>query len=260
MPTLPETQSQFRDALIQSDADAVAALRRLLVGGIDPERRLSIHQRNYQKGLIEALLVKFPATGWLMGSAFVRQAAERFVCERPPMAPCIAEYGADFPAFLSQELGSERAPYLRDFAELEWCVGQVSIALDRPPVTAEQFSGIDPNMLPNTFLTVQPGLHFLEARWPVDELMTLYLTETAPDRFELPSSDVRIEVRGARGQFYLSRLDAAEFIFRKSIAGGHSIGDAAEFAMDSSADFDPGQALAALIAAQFITGINRDRE
>ena len=92
MRTLPETQSQFRDALIQSDADAVAALRRLLVGGIDPQRRLSIHQRNYQKSLIEALLVKFPATGWLMGSAFVRQAAERFVCERPPTAPCIAEY------------------------------------------------------------------------------------------------------------------------------------------------------------------------
>ena len=56
MRTLAEIQSQFRDALIQSDADAVAALRRLLVGGIDPERRLSIHQRNYQKSLIEALL------------------------------------------------------------------------------------------------------------------------------------------------------------------------------------------------------------
>jgi len=127
-------------------------------------------------------------------------------------------------------------------------------------VTAEKFSGIDPKALPNTFLTLQPGLHFLEARWPVAELMTLYLTETAPDRFELPSNDVRIEVRGARGQFYLNRLDGAEFTFRKSIAGGHSIGDAAELAMDTSADFDPGQALAALIAAKFITGINRDRE
>jgi len=58
--------------------------------------RLSIHRRNYQKSLTEALLVKFPATAWLMGSAFVRQAAERFVCERPPTAPCIAEYGAEF--------------------------------------------------------------------------------------------------------------------------------------------------------------------
>jgi hypothetical protein len=74
------------------------------------------------------------------------------------------------------------------------------------------------------------------------------------------TTELRIEVRGARGQFYLNRLDGAEFTFRKSIAGGHSIGDAAELAMDSSADFDPGQALAALNAAQFITGINRDRE
>jgi hypothetical protein len=145
---------------------------------------------------------------------------------------------------------------LRDFAELEWCVGQVAIAVDCPPVTVEQFCRIDPNMLPSMFVTLQHGLHFCEARWPVDELMTLYLTDSAPDRFDLPSSDVRIEVRGARGQFYVSRLDAAEFTFRKSIAGGHSIGDAAEFAMDSSADFEPGQALAALIAAGFITGIS----
>jgi hypothetical protein len=192
-----------------------------------------------------------------MGTAFLKQAAERFVCERPPAAPCIAEYGAEFPAFLSQAPGCERAPYLRDFAELEWCVGQV---VDRPPVTAEEFSGIDPNILLGTFLTLQPGLHFLEARWPIDQLMALYLTETAPDRFELPSSVIRVEVRGARGQFHLSRLDPAEFTFRRAIAGGRSIGDAAEFAMDVSADFNAGQALAALIAAGFITGINRAHE
>src|SRR5215831_6443900 len=187
-----------------------------------------------------------------MGTAFVTQAAERFVCERAPAGPCIAEYGAEFSAFLSQEPGSERAPYLRDFAELEWCVGQVAIAVDRPPVPAEEFSRLDPNALPNTFLILQPGLLFLEARWPVDELMTLYLTETAPDQLELSSSDVQIEIRGARGQFHFTRLEAAEFIFRKSIAGCHLIGDAAEFALDSFADFDPAQALAALVAAGLI--------
>jgi hypothetical protein len=255
---LAETQSLFRNVVIQSDAEAVTALRPLLVGGSDPEKRLSIHQRNYQRSLVDALLLKFPATGWLMGTAFLTQAAERFVCERPPAAPCIAEYGAEFPAFLSQEPRSERAPYLRDFAELEWCVGQVAIAVDRPPVTAEEFSKIDPNILLSMFLTLQRGLHFLEAGWPVDQLMTLFLTETAPDRFELPSSSIRVEVRGARGQFQLSRLDPAEFTFRKAIAGGRSIGDAAEFAMDVSADFDPGQALTALIATGFITGINRE--
>src|SRR5262245_35394851 len=155
MRTFAETQSRFRDVVIQSDAYAIAELRQLLFGGNAPEKRLSIHQRNYHKTLIDTLLVKFPATGWLMGTAFVTQAAERFVCERPPVAPCIAEYGAEFPVFLSQGLGSERAPYLKDFVELEWCVGQVAIAVDGPPVTAEEFSRIDPNVLPNTFLTLQ---------------------------------------------------------------------------------------------------------
>ena len=90
---------------------------------------------------------------------------------------------------------------------------------------ARKFSAIDPDALPDTLLALQPGLHYLNASWPVDELMKLYLTETAPDRLEFAPAKVWIEVRGARGEFHFSRLDASEYIFRKSISEGHSIGD-----------------------------------
>ncbi len=255
MPTLADVQLRFRDVVIPCDTNAVASLASLLTGGRDPEKRLSVHQRNYRQSLVEALLVKFPATGWLMGTSFVMEAAGRFIREQPPAAPCIAEYGAEFPAFLSQHAGAEPVPYLRDFTELEWHVGQVAIAVDDTLLTLEQFSGIDPDTLPNTLLTLQPGLRFVQAAWPVDELMKLYLTETAPHRLELSPDDVWIEVRGARGEFHISRLDAAEFMFRKCIFEGRSIGDAAESTLDVHPAFDPGQALAALIAVGSVTGI-----
>ena len=57
------------------------------------------------------------------------EAATRFIRECPPQAPCIAEFGADFPDFLSQSPLAERAPYVRKFAELEWYVGKIAIAL-----------------------------------------------------------------------------------------------------------------------------------
>jgi hypothetical protein len=79
--------------------------------------------------------------------------------------------------------------------------------------------------------------------------MTLYLSDTAPNRLDLLPVDVRIEIRGGRGQFHMTRLGTAEFIFRKFIAEGRSIGDAAESALDSDSDFDPSQSLASLISA-----------
>src|ERR1051326_2150993 len=101
-------------------------------------------------------------------------------------------------------------------------------------------------MLPDIQVTLQPGLRYLKASWPVDELMKLYLTDTAPDRLELAPGDVWIEVRGARGQFQLGRLDAGSFTFRKSASEGRSIGESAGIALDVDETFDPGQALAAL--------------
>ena len=225
----------------------------MLLGGHDPAGRLSVHQRNYETSLVDALLVKFPATAWLVGTPFLTKAALRFVHEYPPQAPCIAEYGASFPAFLSTCKGSERVPYLKDFADLEWCVGQVAIAVDAPPISGDVFLKITPEALPQMRLTLQPGLHYLHTSWSVDELMKLYLTQTAPDRLEMAPGDVWIELRGARGQFHFSRLRPAEFIFRKSIAERRSIGEAAELALDIDETFDPGQSLAALIADGLIT-------
>jgi hypothetical protein len=253
--TLAETQLRFRNAVVRADRQHVASLASLLVGGGRPEKRLVVHQRNYRQSLVDALLIKFPATGWLLGTQRLAEAAIRFIREYPPQAPCIAEFGAGFPDFLSQCPQSMRAPYAREFAELEWYIGKVAIAVSGVPVTVEEFSYIDADALPDTLLELQPGLHYLSASWPVDELMKLYLSENVPDRFELLPAKVHIEVRGARGEFNLSRLDPAEAAFRKAISEGCSIVNAAGAALEVSAGFDPGSALIALIAAGLVTGI-----
>jgi len=255
MLRLAEIQSHFRKAVVDGDTGSVATM---LIGGYDPEKRLTVHQRNYLTGLVDSLLVKFPATAWLIGTPFVTEAAKHFAREHPPQAPCIAEYGAAFPDFLAQSAGVKRLPYLREFGQLEWSIGHVSIAVDHASVSREEFSIIDRGALPDTLLMLQSGLHYVDASWPVDELMKLYLMETAPDYFELSPDDVWIEVRGARGEFQLNRLDAASFTFRKSVLEGRSIGDAADGALDINPGFDPGQALAALIAEGLITAIGRN--
>src|SRR5262245_65879730 len=125
MTRLAEVQLHLRDAVVSNGKRRVALQ---LIGGADPSKRLVIHQRNYQSSLIEALRTKFPATEWLVGTGVLTEAAARFIQERPPTTPCIAEFGDTFPDFLAARL--THLDYIRDFGRLEWCVGKAAIAVD----------------------------------------------------------------------------------------------------------------------------------
>lgn len=254
MPSLADTQLRVRRAVVTGEATDVEPL---LVGGRHAAKRLAIHHRHYETSLVTAILGKFPATAWLVGTPFLTQAAQQFVREHPPQAPCIAEYGADFPEFLSTRPTADRVPYLRPFAELEWHLGQVSVAIDRPAAGAEVFSGPSADALTNALLILQPGVRYLHAPWPIDDLIRLHLTDTAPSYLALELEDVWIEVRGARGAFHMKRLDAAEFVFRQALRLGTPLGDAAEQALDAQPTFEPGGALAALFAEGLVTAVSQ---
>jgi hypothetical protein len=255
MLSLLEIQHRMRDALI---ADGPAgALLPLLTGGRDPNARLGIHRRHYQASLTRALLDKFPAVCWLTGERFATSAAQAFTHEHPPAAPCMAEYGADYPTFLASRAGAERLPYLRAFAELEWHLGQVSIAVDRPALPIESLALIDAGELPDHGLSLQGGLRYCTATWPIDDLIKQYLSGAAPERYAFDPAEVHLEIRGARGAFRIERLAEAEFVFRSAIASGATIGTAAERALDIHATFDPGQALLRLIGAGLVIAIDQ---
>ncbi len=257
MPSLAETQSRIRRAVVDGDAAGIAPQ---LVGGRDPGRRLAIHQRHHRSRLVAAIRTKFPATGWLLGTPFLDEAAEQFVQQHPPPGPCIAEYGEEFPRFLSTYSGAARVPYLYSFAKLEWHLGQVAISVDRPALMLEVFSRFEIDTVMDTRLTLQPGLRYLHAFWPVDDLMRLYLTDTAPAEYRLAPEDVWLEVRGARGEFHIDRLDAAEFTFRAAILDGQSIAAAAERALDTEAEFDVERAFTTLMHGGYVIGTtSRDR-
>jgi hypothetical protein len=257
VPRLAEIQRDIRRAVVRGDE---ASLAPLLVGGRNPLKRLQIHRRQYETSLVTALLGKFPATEWLVGSPFVTETARRYVREYPPRKPCIAEYGESFPQFLSTHPAADRAPYLREFAELEWRVGHVTIAVDEPAIRPEALSAVPADRLPDAKLTLQSGLHYLGSSWPIDELLKLYLTETAPDTMEFEPAHVWIEIRGARGEFRMNRLQSGEFMFRRSIVGGRSIDDACEVALNADAGFDPGVALAALVMEGLVIAIKSEGE
>jgi hypothetical protein len=183
--TLADIQAGIRDALVNGDNAAVAPI---LVGGLRPEQRLAIHQRHYVASLTRALVERFPATVWLVGSELVTHAATSFVRKHPPCRPCVGEYGGGFPQYLGAHPAAESLPYLAQFAELEWHLGHLALA------TGES-----------------PSVEYVHLDWALDELIGFYLTDTAPDAYALRQEDVWLELLGLRGELQMNRLNGEAF-------------------------------------------------
>ena len=249
MLALFDLQQRFARAMTTGDTTALTGH---LIGGSDPDARLAIHLRHYATSLATALCDKFPASAWLAGTAALREAADAYTRLHPPLQPCIAEYGRDFPQFLARHARAPKLPYLASFAELEWAVGQASIAIDVAALSWTELANRGAEGLVDATLALQPGVQYVRADWRIDELMQTYLGGAAPERFVLLEVATPIEVHGARGAFQLTRLDAATFAFRTALAAGRTLGDAAETALAIDATFDPGNALRALVDARLV--------
>jgi len=198
MLTLAEIQEGIREALVNGNG---ASLAPVLLGGTNSEHRLAIHQRHYATSLTRALVDRFPATVWLVGSETVTHAATSFIREHPPSRPCIAEYGDAFPRFLGAHSAAASLPYLAQFAELEWHLGRLALATEE-----------------------SANVQYIHLGWTLDELIGFYLTDTAPDAYALRQEDVWLEIRGLRGELQMNRLGREEFARRTAphASGAHS--------------------------------------
>lgn len=251
---LADLQQQIRDAVVTGDG---ASISPLLVGGQNAAKRLAIHLHHYEASLTAAVVGRFPATGWLIGPRRLEDAARRFVHDHPPTAPCIAEYGAQFPPFLARWRDTAHLMYVPDFADLDWHLGRLAVSIEAPAVRRERLAAIDPNDVGDLALTLQPGTHYLRATWPIDDLISMYLANTSPESWTLVDEDVRIEARGSRGAFRFSRLSAVAYAFRVSLAEGCTLGDATSRALTVDPAFDPGIALLTLVDEQLVSAIVR---
>jgi len=249
---LADLQRQMRNAVVTGDTATVGPL---LVGGRDAAKRLAIHLHHYEASLTAAVVGRFPATGWLVGSGRLADAARTFVHHSPPAGPCIAEYGAQFPAFLATWPGTAQLTYVPAFADLDWHLGRLAGSTDIDAVARDRLAAIGATDLASVGLRFQAGTHYLRASWPIDTLITIYLSAASPESWTFVDDEVRIEVRGSRGAFRFSRLRAGEFAFRVSLAEGQTLSDAALRALSIDPAFDPGVALSTLVDEQLIVSV-----
>jgi hypothetical protein len=145
---------------------------------------------------------------------------------------------------------------MRSVGQVDWRLGEVAIAIERAAIEISQLATFTPEALLDLRFSLQPGLSYVDAEWPVDELVKLHVSGHAPDRFEFEPMDVNLEIRGARGAFRIGRLDRGTFIFRQSLAADALLAASVEAAGAGDPGFDPSSALQSLFADGLVTGVS----
>ncbi|HEY7189033.1 MAG TPA: DNA-binding domain-containing protein [Vicinamibacterales bacterium] len=249
---IADLQSDITSAMLTAGDLAGASM----IGGVAPARRFAIHSRHYAASVTRAIVERFTATVWLVGSAPIVRAAAAFVREHPPMRPCMAEYGDAFPAFLGSRRDDGLPAYVGQFAAIDWHLGRVAIAADAPAITS--LTHYAPARIADARLTLQDGVAYMHVNWPLDELMSFYLSGRAPDAYTLAAESVFLEIRGSRGDLRMQRLAHGEFVFRSALSRGSTLGEAASAAADLDATFNPMDAVPRLLGEALVTDMRVD--
>ena len=161
-------------ALLASDPSQQAMPESLFTGAHVGAVGLRVHRNTVLGALANALRLAFPAVDRLVGEAFFDRMAVEFARARPPGAPQLDEYGAEFPDFIAAFPGTETLPYLADLARFDWQFG----ALARCRAAAESAA---PSLQLDNGLLLQfaAPLRLHASRYPVDALRAAILADDA---------------------------------------------------------------------------------
>jgi hypothetical protein len=198
--------------------------------------RLEIYNRQYWFRVLDSFAEDFPGLRAVLGSTAFDRVARAYISQCPSRSYTLAVLGSRLTAWMSAYpglLGDSRKLAL-EMAELEWAHIRAFDAAECPALTTAE--GIDGS----TRLKLQPYLHLLHFRYPVDDLL-LAVRQAGKDGGLSPQRRQQLLRDLAPGPIYLAvhraelsvhykRLDRAAFRLLRSIQRSAPLGDAVEAA------------------------------
>ncbi|HYA81246.1 MAG TPA: DNA-binding domain-containing protein, partial [Methylocystis sp.] len=145
-----------------------------------PERRFAVYRNNVVVGLVDALAERFPVVLRLVNEEFFRAMAGAHVRRTPPSSPILAQYGAEFPAFIEGFASARELPFLADVARLEYAVGLAYHAADATPLPLEDIAEALKSQ-PDRRLVLHPSVQLASSRHPIVDIWRSQLS-AAPAR------------------------------------------------------------------------------
>ena len=245
---LPDLQAAFAAHVAGGDRADLAAI--VVSDTISADARLRVYRHHVSHSLCAALAATFPTVQALVGEGFFRTLAQSFVAQALPTQPVLAEYGADFPAFVEAHEPARALPYLTDVARLDWALNVAFHSPEGRRLVAADLAGIAPDRLPSLSLALPEGASLIRSRYPIDRIWTAAQPGTPADTVDLDAgrADLLVLRRADDAAFIV--LNAGEAAFVAALAEGMSLETAAELAASAEPGFDLSTAFARLLTLE----------
>lgn len=210
-------------------------------------RRFAVYRNNVAVSLVEALATRFPVVQRLVGEAFFRAMARAFVAEHPPRSPVLTVYGDDFPGFVAAFPPAAGLPWLADVARLEAARTHAYHAADADPIAPADLAAVAEREPDSWGLALHPALRIVASDHPVVAIWAKN-QPGGPSGPLLASEPETALVARPRLEVRVTPAEPGERAFLAACAAGLSYADAAAAALAGDAAFDPGRALARVLA------------
>ncbi len=234
---LERFQDEFARALLAEDAAAAGLAPE--VARLAAQPGFAVYRNTVMKGCIDALQANYPSVARLVGEEWFRAAAAIYVRANLPRHATLADYGADFAAFLAAFPPAAELPYLPGVARLDRFWTEAHTARDETPVDAAAVARLSPGELARAVL--QPHASARWAWFEAQPIATIWRRNRCPDG----ADDGEIEWRGEgvlivrpRAAVEHLELDAAACAFLDACAAGRTLAAAAAAALAVRADAD----------------------
>lgn len=242
MLQLHELQSAVAASILRGESAPLQPLVR--EAGIPFDRRLQVYRNNTFLSLTAALKTTFPVVCRLVDERFFNYAADAFIRERPPQAPCLSEYGSEFAEFLAAFPRAQPLKYLPDVARLEWAINEAYFAPNAPALDPGRIAAISHESYAELMFVMHPSCRLLVSDYPVDRIWWAHQ----------PGGDIEsgidVAARGCRLLIHrqgidvrIATLDAAGFAFIAKLSEGRTLKDSYEASATVDNEFQLADAL-----------------
>ncbi len=195
----------------------------LRVNGTSPQNRLAVYYGNMNVSLRKILESVYPLIWKLIGEDCAREAAQAFISEKKalPTEGSLIEWGGAFPDFLERSPLAQSLPYLPDFSRLEWSHHLAACAEDKVPLTAHDFTSMNPERYAQLVLKLHPSAYLLSSAYPLDQVMSVIKGEV--DSIELENRQTRALIIRPSQTVTIHWLTEAQFSFLSGVQRGYPL-------------------------------------
>jgi hypothetical protein len=198
--------------------------------------RLEIYNRQYWFRVLDALSDDFPGVRAVLGDRKFDKLAKQYLIDCPSRSFTMRNIGSQLESWLRKhpKYAAGRLQLALDMIRLEWAEIEAFDGAYEKPVTPAHLASVSPAKLR---LKLQPYIHLLDLRFPVDDLLLAVKQEAPADIASnameerqkrkkvsavarLQPRPVYLAIHRVDNTVYFRRLDREEFLILQSLQKG----------------------------------------